>query len=162
MTTSTVSKVDAGPKRVARRILVKAPAAEVFAIVSDPHRHPELDGSGTVRDVAIKGPHHLAVGDRFTVGMKQYGVPYKITSTVTEVQDGPDGKVIEWQHPLGHRWRWDLVEATPGDDKITEVTETFDYSTAKLPIMITAFGYDGKNAEGITSTLQRLASRFGG
>lgn len=159
MSISTVSKVDAGPQRVARRVLVKAPAAEVFALVSDPHRHPELDGSGTVRDIAIKGSHHPAVGDKFTVGMKQFGVPYKITSTVTDRQDG---KVIEWQHPLGHKWRWDLVQATPGDDTITEVTETFDYSTAKLPIMITAFGYDKKNGDGIAATLERLAGRFGG
>ena len=152
MTISTVSKVDAGPQRVARRVLVKASAAEVFALVSDPHRHPELDGSGTVRDVAIKGSHHPNVGDTFTVGMKQFGVPYKITSTVTEKQDG---KVFEWQ-------RWELVQATPGDDTITEVTETFDYSTAKLPITITAMGYDRKNGEGISSTLERLAVRFGG
>ncbi len=159
MTTSTVSTVDAGPRRVARRVLVTAPAAEVFALVSDPHRHPELDGSGTVRDIAIKGSHHPGVGEKFTVGMKQFGVPYKITSTVTERRDGA---VIEWQHPLGHKWRWDLVQATPGDDTITEVTETFDYSTAKLPIMITAFGYEKKNGDGITATLQRLADRFGG
>jgi uncharacterized protein YndB with AHSA1/START domain len=157
MTTSAVSKVDAGPQKVARRVLVKAPAAEIFAIVSDPHRHPELDGSGTVRDVDVKGPHHLAVGDKFTVGMKQFGVPYKITSTVTEVQDG---KVVEWQHPLGHRWRWELTEATPGDPAITEVTETFDYSTVKVPLMITAFGYVKKNGDGMTSTLERLAGRF--
>ena len=90
MTRSTVSKVEAGPQKVARRVLVHAPAAEIFSIVSDPHRHPELDGSGTVRDIDVKGPHHLAVGDKFTVGMKQYGVPYKITSTVTEVADGQD------------------------------------------------------------------------
>ena len=70
--------------------------------------------------------------------MKQYGLPYKITSTVTEVADGQETKVIEWQHPLGHRWRWSLTEATPGDTTITEVTETFDYSTAKVPLMITA------------------------
>jgi hypothetical protein len=159
MSISTVSAVDAGPKRVARRILVKAPAAELFAIVADPHRHPELDGSGTVRDVAIKGPHHLAAGDKFTVGMKQFGVPYKITSTVTEAQEG---RVIEWQHPLGHKWRWELVQATPGDDTVTEVTETFDYGSVKVPLMITALGYDKKNAEGITKTLQQLAARFDG
>ncbi|TPG37253.1 SRPBCC family protein [Mycolicibacterium hodleri] len=158
MSAATVSKVDAGPQRVARRVLVTAPAAEIFAIVSDPHRHHELDGSGTVRDGAVKGAHHLAVGDKFTVGMKQYGLPYKITSTVTESQDG---KVIEWQHPLGHRWRWELTEATPGDTTITEVTETFDYSTAKIPLVITAFGYDKKNGAGITATLERLAGRFG-
>lgn len=159
MKASTVSTVDAGPRRVARRVLVKAPAAEIFAIVSDPHRHPELDGSGTVRDVPIRGPHNLKVGDKFTVGMKQFGLPYKITSTVTEVTDG---HVIEWQHPLGHRWRWELVEASPGDGTITEVTETFDYSTAKVPLMITTLGYDKKNGDGITSTLQSLAERFGG
>ena len=143
---------------MARRIQVKAPAAEIFAIVADPHRHPELDGSGTVRDVDVKGPHHLAVGDKFTVGMKQYGLPYKIVSTVTEFDDG---KVVEWQHPLGHKWRWELAEATQCDATVTEVTETFDYSTAKVPLMITAFGYDKKNAEGITATLLRLAERFG-
>jgi len=136
---------------------VNAPAAEIFAIVGDPHRHPELDGSGTVRDVDVKGPHRLAVGDKFTVGMKQYGVPYKIVSTVTECQDGT---VVEWQHPLGHKWRWQLAESSQDGQTVTEVTETFDYSTAKVPLMITAFGYDKKNADGITATLQRLADRF--
>lgn len=143
---------------MARRVQVKAPAAEIFAIVADPHRHPELDGSGTVRDVDVKGPHRLAVGDKFTVGMKQYGLPYKIVSTVTEVDDG---RVVEWQHPLGHKWRWELAERAQGDGLVTDVTETFDYSTAKVPLMIPAFGYDKKNADGITATLQRLAERFG-
>jgi hypothetical protein len=156
MSTSTVSKVDAGPQRVARRVLVNAPARDVFAILVDPHRHPELDGSGTVRDVPIKGPHRLSVGDKFTVGMKQYGLPYKITSTATEVEEA---KVVEWQHPLGHRWRWDLVATAPDT---TEVTETFDYSTAKATALITMFGFHEKNADGITSTLERLAGRFGG
>lgn len=156
MSNSTVSSVDAGPKRVARRIVVNAPAAELFAIVVDPHRHPELDGSGTVRDVPIKGSHHLTTGDKFSVGMKQYGVPYKITSTATEVEDG---KVVEWQHPLGHRWRWDFVETTPGT---TQVTETFDYNDAKIPFMITAFGYDKKNGDGMAATLKDLAARFDG
>jgi hypothetical protein len=54
-----------------------------------------------------------------------------------------------------------LAETTQGDALVTEVTETFDYSTAKVPLMITAFGYDKKNADGITATLQRLAGRFG-
>ncbi|KAA0094587.1 dimethyladenosine transferase [Mycolicibacterium sp. P1-18] len=157
MTVSAIISVDAGARRVARRVVVTAPAADVFALVGDPHRHPELDGSGTVRDVDVKGPHHPAVGDKFTVGMKQYGLPYKIVSTVTEFRDG---SVIEWQHPLGHRWRWDLVESNEGGATVTEVTETFDYSTAKVPLMITAFGYDKKNADGITATLQRLADRF--
>lgn len=50
MTTPTATTVDAGPRAVSRRITVHAPAAEIFALVANPHRHPELDGSGTVRD----------------------------------------------------------------------------------------------------------------
>lgn len=156
MSPLNVTEVDAGPRRVTRRVVVNAPAWEIFALIADPHRHPELDGSGTVRGVDVKGPDRLSVGDKFTVGMTQYGLPYKITSKVTAVEED---RLVEWQHPLGHRWRWELAEAGPGS---TQVTETFDYSTAKAPFVIELFGMQKKNAEGITSTLQHLSQRFGG
>jgi hypothetical protein len=151
----TVTEVDAGPRKVARRVLVRAPAAEVFALVANPHRHPELDGSGTVRPGPVSGPQLLSAGARFTVGMKQYGLPYKITSTVTAFEAD---KLIEWQHPLKHRWRWELEEIEPG---VTQVTETFDYSRSGTPRMLEILGYPGKNAMGITKTLQALRARFG-
>ena len=150
----TVIKVDAGPRRVARQVLVRAPAAEVFALVADPYRHPELDGSGTLRPGPVSGPRMLSAGARFTVGMKQYGVPYKITSTVTAFEAD---RLVEWQHPMGHRWRWELTETEPG---ITQVTETFDYTTARSPRMLEIFGQPGKNAVGITKTLEALQARF--
>lgn len=154
MTTSTLKTEDAGPKAVSRSVQVAAPVANVFAMIVDPHRHPELDGSGTVRNSDVKGPHHLSVGDTFTVGMTQYGLPYKITSKATAVEEN---RLVEWQHPLGHRWRWELAEVSPGT---TKVTETFDYSTAKVPFVIELLGYAKKNAEGIESTLTSLAERF--
>ena len=154
MTTSTLKTEDAGPKAVSRSVQVAAPVANVFAMIVDPHRHPELDGSGTVRNSDVKGPHHLSVGDTFTVGMTQYGLPYKITSKTTAVEEN---RLVEWQHPLGHRWRWELAEVSPGT---TKVTETFDYSTAKVPFVIELLGYAKKNAEGIESTLTSLAERF--
>lgn len=134
---------------------MQAPAAEVFALVANPYRHPELDGSGTVRAGAVSGPQFLSAGARFTVGMKQYGVPYKITSTVTAFEAD---QLVEWQHPMGHRWRWELAEVEPG---VTQVTETFDYSTARSPRMLELLGQPGKNAVGITKTLQALQARFG-
>jgi hypothetical protein len=151
----TVIKVEAGAHQVARRVLVRAPAAEVFALVANPHRHPELDGSGTVRPDPVSGPQILSAGARFTVGMKQYGVPYKITSVVTAFKAD---QLLEWQHPAGHRWRWELAETEPG---ITQVTETFDYTTSKSPRMLEILGQPGKNAIGITKTLQALQARFG-
>ncbi len=155
MTDDTVTIVDSGPRRVTRRAAVHTDPAQVFAIVADPHRHPELDGSGTVRDIPVTGPDRLSLGATFTVGMKQLGVPYKITSRVTAFEDN---RLVEWQHPLGHRWRWEFRETDPGT---TEVTETFDYSTAKAPKMLEIFGQPKTNATGITRTLQALATRFG-
>jgi uncharacterized protein YndB with AHSA1/START domain len=154
MTTSGVTTVDSGPRQVTRRVTVHADAADVFALLADPHRHPELDGSGTVRDVPVKGPDRLSEGARFRVGMKQHGVPYTITSKVTAFEDG---RLIEWQHPLGHRWRWELAETAPGT---TEVTETFDYTTAWAPKALELFGQPKANAVGITKTLEALAARF--
>jgi uncharacterized protein YndB with AHSA1/START domain len=149
-----VTTVDSGPRKVTRQVVVQAPAAAVFDLIADPHRHPELDGSGTVRDSPVAGPDRLSAGAKFTVGMKQYGVPYKITSTVTAFEDD---RLLEWQHPMGHRWRWELVEAAPG---VTQVTETFDYTSARSPKVLELMGQPAKNAAGITGTLQALADRF--
>jgi len=154
MTASTLKTENAGPNTVSRSVQVSAPVAELFALIADPHRHPEIDGSGTVRDIDVKGPHRLSPGDKFTVGMTQYGLPYKITSKVTAVEEN---RVVEWEHPLGHRWRWELAEVGSG---VTKVTETFDYSTAKLPFVIELTGFHNKNAEGIESTLTSLAARY--
>ncbi|WP_033337766.1 SRPBCC family protein [Catenuloplanes japonicus] len=152
--TDIVTEVDTGPRRVSRRALVNAPAAELFALVADPHRHPELDGSGTVRREAVEGPHQLSEGARFTVPMRQFGMPYKITSVVTAfAQD----RLIEWRHPLGHRWRWEFAAQTPGR---TEVTETFDYSTSRAPWMAPLLGFPAQNAKGITATLAALVARY--
>jgi hypothetical protein len=48
-----VSTVSAGARKVSRRVAVSAPAAEIFALIADPQRHPELDGSGTLRDLPV-------------------------------------------------------------------------------------------------------------
>jgi hypothetical protein len=58
--------------------------------------------------------------------MKQYGVPYKITSTVTAFKAD---QLLEWQHPAGHRWRWELAEIAPG---ITQVTKTLQALQARF------------------------------
>src|SRR5215472_13691092 len=151
----TVNIVDAGPRKISRSAEVNAPADEIFAIVADPRRHQELDGGGTVRN-AITGPDRLSSGAKFSVRMKQYGVPYRITSRVTEFADG---RVLEWQHPLGHRWRWEL---TPLSDQATLVTETFDYSQigAAKANGLKWFGSLRHNAASIEATLTQLQAKY--
>ena len=100
----------------------------------------------------------LAQGAKFSVNMKQYGVPYRITSRVTELEDG---RVVEWRHPMGHRWRW---EFKPSSDDSTLVTETFDYSqigTLKAKGLELS-GTPKKNAAGIEATLRQLQARYPG
>lgn len=151
----TIAVVDAGPRKVSRAVEVPAPAAAIFDIVADPHRHAELDGSGTVMGT-VTGPRRLSAGARFSVRMKQHGVPYRITSQVT---DFADDRVVEWRHPLGHRWRWEL---TVKSQDSTLVTETFDYSSIS-PVKARAlelFGVPQQNAAGIEATLRQLQSRY--
>jgi Polyketide cyclase / dehydrase and lipid transport len=152
-----VTIVDAGPNQVSRSIEVNAPAAELFAMVADPRRHHELDGSDTVGD-NIKCPDQIVPGARFTTGMRMFGVPYRITSTVTAVN--PD-ELFEWRHPVGHRWRWEFTALTP---TLTRVTETFDYRDAG-PIKNTLkyyqrMGFAKGNAKGIEATLAKLNERY--
>ena len=154
----TVTTIDAGPNQVSRAVEVQAPAAELCAIVADPRRHHEVaHGSGTVGD-NINAPERLIPGARFSTKMKMFGLPYRITSTVTAMKPN---ELIEWCHPLGHHWRWEFATVTP---TITRVTETFDYrDTGAVKDGLKYYqrmGFAKGNAAGIEATLTRLRDRY--
>jgi uncharacterized protein YndB with AHSA1/START domain len=133
---------------------VAAPADRIFDLLADPARHPELDGSGSVRSALPTGPGRLSLGARFGMRMR-LGVPYTILNTVVEFEED---RLIAWRHFSGHRWRWRLADL--GDGR-TEVTETFDWSTARSPRAIELLGFPARNRRGIEATLDRLVTRFG-
>ncbi|MEJ7832384.1 MAG: SRPBCC family protein [Nocardioides sp.] len=145
MSTSTTDRV------VSASSTIDAPAEAIFAIIAAPRQHPRIDGSGTVKD-SIKGPERLGLGDKFGMSMKQ-GVPYKITSTVTEYDEN---RRLAWRHPLGHTWRYVLEPTAEGG---TRVTESFDYSEVNgiQAKFLEVMGYPKKNRRGIEQTLVRLA-----
>ena len=153
----TISVVDSGPRQVSRSVEVAAPAEELFAIVADPRRHCEIDGSGTVRE-NIAAPAKLAAGDRFSTKMRMFGLPYRITSTITALKPGA---LIEWRHPFGHRWRWEFEEISP---TLTRVTETFDFrDTGPVKDRLNYYSLTGfvkSNARGIEATLANLRDRY--
>ena len=82
--------------------VIPAPAEKIFDLIADPRRHPDIDGSGTVRK-SKDGPERLALGSRFGMSMK-LGVPYSMVSEVIEFEDG---RRIAWQSrppgPIGAR-----------------------------------------------------------
>jgi uncharacterized protein YndB with AHSA1/START domain len=142
-------------QQVSASVVVAAPAEEIFALLADPAKHPELDGSGTVRASRSSGPRRLELGSRFGMDMR-IGLPYRIQNTVVEFEEN---RLIAWRHFNGHRWRWELRDL--GDGR-TEVTETFDYSTARFPFVVELLGFPARNRAGIDATLHRLVKRFDG
>ncbi|GAB97528.1 hypothetical protein BJY21_001802 [Kineosphaera limosa] len=153
----SIEQVDRGERRVAYCARVHADAHELWAMLANPHRHHEVDGSGTVKPTVI-GPRELILGDRFRVDMAMYGIPYSITSTVTDLVPGA---VVEWRHPGGHRWRW---EFEPVDDGATLVTEIFDYTGSPGPVAaaLERLKRPARNADSIRESLANLQRRFGG
>ena len=136
-------------RRVSVERVIDAPAERIFAVLSDAARHPEIDGSGTVRE-ARKGSQQLRLGSKFSMDMK-LGAPYRIANTVVEFDQG---RRIAWCHFGKHRWRYELE---PQADGRTLVRETFDWSTAVIPKFIELIGAPVRNQPAMEKTLERLA-----
>lgn len=132
---------------------IAAPPEQIFDLLADPSKHPLLDGSGTVRAARSGAPRRLELGATFGMDMK-LGAPYKIENTVVEFEED---RLIAWRHFNGHRWRWQLE---PVDDGHTRVTETFDWSTARIPILVSLSGFPKRNKAGMERTLANLAEMF--
>lgn len=132
---------------MSRSTVVDAPPATVFALLADPRRHPEFDGSGTVKS-GLSAPERLSLGASFGMRMN-LGLPYVIRNVVVEFE--PDRR-IAWRHFGRHVWRYELEPVGTG----TRVTETFDYSHALSPQVLELLGFPDRNAKGIEQTLPRL------
>lgn len=138
-----------GAREVSVTKTINAPASQIFELLADPAKHPLIDGSGSVQASRSRSGKRLELGATFGMDMR-IGLPYAIKNTVVEFEDG---RLIAWRHFNGHRWRWQL---TPVDDTTTEVTETFDWSTARVPFILELIGAPARNKESIAKTLDRL------
>lgn len=138
MTDIAGEPVSIEPVSVSRRIA--APAAAVFAVLADPARHPEIDGSGMLREV-VGRPVISGVGDTFTVRMHNAEMgDYEMTNYVVEYVPG---RRIGWEPEMSaasraedqadvgvrahQRWSYEL---TPDGPDGTLVTETYDCTRA--------------------------------
>jgi uncharacterized protein YndB with AHSA1/START domain len=111
---------------------IPAPPEAIFALLADPSRHHDIDGSGTVQE-AKNTPERVKLGDNFGMAMKR-GVPYSTHNVVIEFDDN---RRIAWQHSAagaigtvlgpGAIWRYELEPADGG----TRVHETWDFSAVR-------------------------------
>ena len=148
---ATIEVHDHG-KVVSRSTVVPASATEIFDVLADARRHREFDGSGTVRDAFVDAPERLALGSKFGMKMRIV-VPYSMTNTVVEFEEG---RRIGWRHVGGHVWRY-ILEPVEGG---TRVTEEFDWSTNRAPLMLKVMNAQKNNAAAIDKTLGRLVEMF--
>ena len=131
------------------RVIDASPEA-IFDVLADPARHGDIDGSGMVQNVRGESKR-LALGSSFGMDMKLGPLTYRISNEVVEFEEN---RLIAWAHFGGHRWRYELEPVEGG----TKVTESFDWSTAKVPKAIELMGYPKKHPANMTATLDRLAA----
>lgn len=139
-------------KVVSRTREIKAPAQTIFDLLADPRRHHEIDGSGSVQAAQMNAPDRLSLGAKFGMNMK-IGLPYRITNTVVEFDEG---RQIGWRHFGGHVWRYILEPTETG----TKVTEQFDWTNNRSPLMLKVMNAIENNAKSMEKTLENLARRF--
>ena len=139
-------------EKVVRGIrFVPADPQAIFDLLADPAQHATIDGSGSVRGTT-DAPQRLSLGAKF--GMKMRIVlPYSMTNTVVEFEEG---RRIGWRHVGGHVWRY-ILEPVEGG---TRVTEEFDWSTNRAPLMLAVMNAKANNAKGIERTLENLVRVF--
>jgi hypothetical protein len=107
-----------------------------------------------VKKSLAETPPRLTLGAKFGMSMK-LGVPYKITNTVVEFEEG---KQIAWRHFGGHIWRYILEPV--GDGSQTKVTEQFDGNASKMPFALKLQKAHIRNKKSIEKTLDNLAALF--
>ena len=112
---------------------IAAPADAVFAVIIDPNRHVDIDGSGMLMAAPDARPLR-AVGDTFDMDMDREPLgdlpmgKYKVRNTVTKFV--PD-TTLEWnvggvdQPPFGHVYGYELESTEPG---VTDVTLYCDWT----------------------------------
>jgi hypothetical protein len=159
-------------KKLQASAVVAAPADAVFALLSDPYRHAEIDGAESIRGVEGDTPPISGIGQVFTMNMHaddlgDYRMVNSVTAYVPGARIGWAPKVdptcelagkLDGMEASGHTFTYDLREVDGG----TEVTSTYDWTGVKDPQFEQMF--PRVSQEQLAGSLDRIAAatRSGG
>ena len=73
--------------------VIHAPPEAIFSLLADASRHPDIDGSGNVKQAKSGNPPRMTLGSTFGMSMKM-GIGYSTVNTVIEFEDN---RRIAWQ-----------------------------------------------------------------
>jgi uncharacterized protein YndB with AHSA1/START domain len=141
---------------VSEERLIPAGPEVIFALVTDPNRHREFDGSGSVFDV-VGEVGHLSLGSSFVMSMQRGGRSYTMTSTVIALEEN---RKVAWQsrgpgprNEFGGRiWSYELKSVAGG----TLVRETWDITQESEASMGMVRGLAGQTRADMAASLQRI------
>jgi len=120
--------------RVSATTIINAPAEAIFAVLADPVKHAEIDGTGWVSEALDSTPLTVA-GQIFRMSMYHPNHPDGTYQMANRVQVFDPPSTISWKPGYdagdgtlgfgGWTWRYDLTPAGPSS---TAVTLTYDWS----------------------------------
>ncbi|MCW2524010.1 MAG: hypothetical protein JWO63_2345 [Frankiales bacterium] len=135
-----------------------ASGSALFAILADPRRHPEIDGSSML----VAAPDSqliVGVGDVFTMNMHIPEIgDYQTENHVVEFE--PDRR-IAWmtagvgRPPSGQYWAWQIEPLELGGSNLIH---TYDWSRVTNPKMLERVSFPRVPAADLQKTMDRLIS----
>ena len=146
-------------KRITVERTINASSDAVFDVLSNPHRHVDLDGSGFITAVA-KGDRIEGVGDTFRMNMSgdHMGGDYQ-TDNVVSAYD--EKRMIGWKtapagtEPPGWEWLWQLKSE---GSNATTVSITYDWSKVTDKDLLKKISFPLVPESSLDQSLVKLAS----
>ena len=150
-------------KRITVQRTIDAPTKAVFDVLSNPARHPELDGSGFVVSDE-KTDRITETGQVFRMNMTgdHMSGDYQTDNTVTGYDEN---HLLAWQTapadtpPPGWEWTWEL---TAQGSESTDVQLTYDWSHVDDPELLKKVSFPLVSGSQLEDSLGRLASAVSG
>ncbi|VXB04794.1 SRPBCC family protein [Nocardioides sp. AX2bis] len=138
---------------------IDASAKDVFHVLTDPHRHVELDGSGFVQGLD-RGDRIEKSGQQFRMNMSgdHMGGDYQVDNHVTGYDEN---HLLAWrtapagQEPPGWEWVWELKST--GSDSV-EATVTYDWSAVTDKELLKKLSFPLVPQEALETSLGNLAA----
>jgi len=142
---------------------IPASASDVFAVLSNPDRHAELDGSGFVQGVD-HADRITASGQSFRMNMTgdHMGGDYQTDNVVSGYEPG---KLLAWKtapagtEPPGWEWLWELDAQGPDT---TSVSLTYDWGKVTDPDILSKVSFPLVTKDQLDDSLSALAQAVSG
>lgn len=150
-------------KKITVSRTIDATPQEVWAVISNPARHHEIDGSGQIVSDE-KSDRITANGQVFTMNMNapHMGGDYQTDNHVTGYDEN---RLLAWQTaPAGTEpkgWEW-MYELTPEGPNATQVQLTYDWSKVTDKELLKKVSFPLIQEDALEATLSRLASAVSG